>query len=212
MAGFPDLRLLWPLRRPFCFTGRLLASVSRGLSRSCRWTTAESFRRRLSRDPSRSLRNPGRRRGSSGRSAGPCRPANTKLAGRGDLSRGHYDSIQPLSPIRREATQGRGSCRRLNQPGTGVPFPVGLNPLRLNSPCDSSAKPRILAACVAPHGYLSGAAVSPRVCIRPQLRPNDSPPACTGGGGTGGVLPPFPHSTVTLRDARPLRNLGDASG
>ena len=34
VAGFPDLRLLWPLRRPFRFTGRLLASVSRGLSRS----------------------------------------------------------------------------------------------------------------------------------------------------------------------------------
>jgi hypothetical protein len=46
----------------------------------------------------------------------------------------------------------------------------------------SSAKPHFFAACIAPHGYLSGAAISPRVCIRPTLRPNGSSPACTGEG------------------------------
>jgi len=51
-----------------------------------------------------------------------------------------------------------------------------------------------------PHQYLSGAAISPLACIHQQLRPNDSPPACTGCGTT--ALRPFVHSTVTLRDAR----------
>ena len=43
---------------------------------------------------------------------------------------------------------------------TGGPFPVGQNPLRLNSPYDPSAKPRVLVACLAPHEYLSGACCS----------------------------------------------------
>src|SRR5262249_32555928 len=38
VAAFSGLRLLWRLRRPLRFTGRLLASVSRGLPRSRRWT------------------------------------------------------------------------------------------------------------------------------------------------------------------------------
>src|SRR5262245_56877924 len=42
-----------------------------------------------------------------------------------------------------------------------------------------------------PHQYLSGAAISPRVCIPPQLRPNGSSPACTGDGIT---VVPFVHS------------------
>jgi hypothetical protein len=35
-----------------------------------------------------------------------------------------------------------------------------------------------------PHQYLSGAAVSPAVCIHRQLRPNDLEPACPGSGAT----------------------------
>jgi hypothetical protein len=45
----------------------------------------------------------------------------------------------------------------LNQPGTGASFPVGLLPLQVDSPCNHLAKPRLLAACVGPHGYISGA-------------------------------------------------------
>src|SRR4051794_27041359 len=101
-------------------------------------------------------------------------------------------SPSPIVPL--EATQGRSP---LDQPGTGVDFPVGRNPLRLDSPCDLSVKPRFLAAWVGPHGYLSGAALSPPALIRRQLRPKDS------------LLPdkevevlalpePFPHSSPTL--------------
>ena len=64
----------------------------------------------------------------------------------------------------------------------GVLFPVGFLSLRLLTMCVLSAKPGLLAACIAPHPYLSGAAISPPVCIRRTLRPNGSSPACTGDG------------------------------
>jgi len=98
------------------------------------------------------------------------------------------------------ATQGRGPCSRLGQPGTGVDFPVGRNPLRLDSLCDLSVKPRFLAAWVGPHGYLSGAAISPPVFIRRQLRPKDSLLSDKRGGGTGSprAVPSFlNHAYVT---------------
>src|SRR5437764_419705 len=82
------------------------------------------------------------------------------------------------------ATQGRG-LQVFGQPGTGALFPVGLIPLHLDSPCNLSAKPRFLVACVGPHGYISGTAISPLTIISQQLRPKGSPPACTGRGGTG---------------------------
>jgi hypothetical protein len=96
------------------------------------------------------------------------------------------------------ATQGRGLLS-FGQPGAGVTFPVGPNTLQVDSPCNLSVKPRLLAACVGPHGYISGAAFSPRAIIRQQLRPKDSLPACTGVEVL--VRRPFPHSTITLRDA-----------
>src|SRR5438067_10994681 len=75
------------------------------------------------------------------------------------------------------------------QDGTGGCFPVGLNSLRLTSPCYFLVKPGILAACIAPHQYLSGAAISPPVCIHRTLRPNDSSSTCIGNG----IFHPFHH-------------------
>ena len=71
----------------------------------------------------------------------------------------------------------------------GDTFPVGLNSLRLSSPCYLLVKPGILAACIAPHQYLSGAAISPPVCIHRTLRPNDSSSTCIGNG----IFHPFHH-------------------
>jgi hypothetical protein len=48
----------------------------------------------------------------------------------------------------------------------------------LNSPCFLFIKRGLLAAYVAPHRYLSGAAVSPLTSICQQLRPNDASPPC----------------------------------
>jgi hypothetical protein len=80
-------------------------------------------------------------------------------------------------------TQGASHrlCKILRDRGL---FPVGLNSLCLNSPCNLLVKPGILAACITPHQYLSGAAFSPPACIHRTLRSNDSPPAHTGGGAT----------------------------
>jgi len=75
------------------------------------------------------------------------------------------------------------------QDGTGGCFPVGLNSLRLTSPCYFLVKPGILAACIAPHQYLSGTAISPPVCIHRTLRPNDSSSTCIGNG----IFHPFHH-------------------
>jgi hypothetical protein len=70
-----------------------------------------------------------------------------------------------------------------------------------------------LIACVGTHGYLSGAAVSPPVCICRRLRPNSSSPSCKGGGGTGylpGDRSPIPQpSVVTHHDLVVRRGLPD---
>jgi hypothetical protein len=60
--------------------------------------------------------------------------------------------------------------------------PVGRNSLRLDSPCYFLAQPRLLTVGIASHGSLSGAALSPPVCLHRTRRPNGSPPACTGHG------------------------------
>ena len=76
---------------------------------------------------------------------------------------------------------------------TGGEFPVGLNSLRLDSPCNLLVKLDFLAACIAPHQYLSGPAISPLPCIQQALRPNDSPSTHIGGGATD-----FCHSLILL--------------
>ena len=73
------------------------------------------------------------------------------------------------------------------QPRKGDAFPEGLNPLCLLT-LGSLSQAWPLGSLRLPHQHLSGAALSPPVCIRRQLRPNDSVPACTGPGGTG-LLP-----------------------
>ena len=60
--------------------------------------------------------------------------------------------------------------------GEGLYFPKVFHPFVYSS-CDLSAKPDCLAACIAPHRYLSGAALSPLGCIPQTLRPNGSGPA-----------------------------------
>jgi hypothetical protein len=54
---------------------------------------------------------------------------------------------------------------------TGAKFPVGRNPLCLDSPYDLSAKRGLLAACLAPHRYLSGACCSQIPSVRSCLAP-----------------------------------------
>ena len=53
----------------------------------------------------------------------------------------------------------------------GATFPVGRNPLRLDSPCGLSAKPGILVVCLAPHPYLSGACCSQGPSVQSCLAP-----------------------------------------
>jgi hypothetical protein len=77
--------------------------------------------------------------------------------------------------------------RGLGQPETGGSFPQVETRFVLLTMRFLSQAPRLGGLC-PPHGYLSGAAVSPQVCIRPQLRPKDLPTACTGGRGTGSFL------------------------
>jgi hypothetical protein len=80
------------------------------------------------------------------------------------------------------------------QDGTGGSFPVGLNSLRLNLPCYFSVKPGVLAACISPHRYLLGPAISPLLCIQQALRPKDSSPTCIGDG----IFHPF-HQHASWR-------------
>jgi hypothetical protein len=81
----------------------------------------------------------------------------------------------------------------------GGAFPVGENPLRVNSPGDLSAKPGFLAVCIAPHRYLSGPALSPQECILLTRRPKGSSPAWT----VEGTFHPF-HRRASWRTNQTL--------
>lgn len=82
------------------------------------------------------------------------------------------DARSPRSVIRiPEFTLTHTRCPIGQGIETGVKFPVGRNPLRLDSPYDLSAKRGLLAACLAPHRYLSGACCSRRPNVRPRLAP-----------------------------------------
>jgi hypothetical protein len=69
VAGFPGLRLLWHLRRFSGFTGGLSPPFQRSLSRSWLRTLRGRVGGGYRTNPSRSLRNPERRRGRSGGSS-----------------------------------------------------------------------------------------------------------------------------------------------
>jgi hypothetical protein len=77
---------------------------------------------------------------------------------------------QPTDPLN---TAAAPACRMLRQGGI---VPEVFRHF-VDSPCGPSAKPGILAACIAPHQYLSGAALSPPGCLHRTLRPNGSVPA-----------------------------------
>jgi hypothetical protein len=64
-------------------------------------------------------------------------------------------------------------------------FSRRLKSASLLSPYRLLAKPRLLAACLAPHGYLLETAISRCPCIWSSLRFKSSLPACTGSGTTG---------------------------
>ena len=85
-----------------------------------------------------------------------------------------------------------------------------LKPASCSSPCYLFVKPRLLAACVAPHGYLSGPAISPPVCIHRQLRPNDMPASCKAGRTTDSRPSSIPLTRLAAhRHHRLLSSLRD---
>ena len=96
--------------------------------------------------------------------------------------------------------------------GQGVRFPVGPNPLRLNSPCHLFVKPGFLAVCFAPHQYLLGAAFLPPVCIRWQLRPKDASPAVYGRWSYGPTRPPCSFQSSRLVAHGRNRPMATAAG
>jgi hypothetical protein len=67
-----------------------------------------------------------------------------------------------------------------------------LKPASFDSPCYLFVKPGLLAVCVMPHQYLSGPAVSPPTSICRQLRPKDTPIACTTDGVSSQSCSPIP--------------------
>jgi hypothetical protein len=75
VAGFPDLRLLRRLRRSLRLLGRPSALRIREPPTFMMTDSARRFRRRLSTNPSRSLRNPECRQGSSGLPVGTLLPS-----------------------------------------------------------------------------------------------------------------------------------------
>jgi hypothetical protein len=113
----------------------------------------------------------------------------------------HRRGVRPLPRRSRFATPGYAEYYV-----AGGAFPAGAHPLRVNSPCDLSAKPGFLAVCIAPHRYRSGPAVSPQECILLTRRPKGSWPAWTGDG----TFHPFhrraswrTNQTLSSRVARP---------
>jgi hypothetical protein len=133
--------------------------------------STESRRWRLPCDPIRSLRNPNRPKGNSG-----------------DLWR-PLDWYSPVTSLGRPF--GRGCCPIGQGIETGGKFPVGQNPLRLDSPYDFSAKPGLLAACLMPHRYLSGACGSRGRASLPRLAPT----AHWLPDKARGIFHPFCHCT-----------------
>jgi hypothetical protein len=163
--GFPVLRLLWGLRRPYASSGT--APSTYGPPTFTLMHSTEAFRRQLISDPSRSLRNPDR---TAGTQVYHCHPLDWY---RRLTSLGHpLESAIPLDAV------AAPSGKVLRQ---GFLFPWVFRYF-VYSPWASSAKPGILTACLASHRYLSGPALSPLGCIPQALRPNGSSPACTGGG------------------------------
>ena len=119
--------------------------------------SARSFRWRFPVDPIRSSRNPGCQQGNSGLPARAFELAAVSCQFR-QLLTIDYVGVHPLSLIMLRLSYA-GSwfvSQGLNQPETGVTFPVGLNPLRLDSPCDLLVKPGLLATCRSPHRAFQG--------------------------------------------------------
>src|SRR5439155_1542669 len=82
---------------------------------------------------------------------------------------------------------------------TGGWFPEGRNPLRLDSPCYLFAKHGLLGACVAPHRYLSGPALSPPGGIPGSYGPTACRPPVRPAGLR--APSPFAHSILAPRGA-----------
>jgi hypothetical protein len=177
--------------------------------------SAKEVRRRLSRQPIRSLRFPtGREVGQVARSdrwlaqakyANPLTRGNLGYLMARSLSR---KGPRPLSLTRprvpRHSRQSGFGWGRYFQPmqvitRQGSVFPKVETRFVGTRPAPSSSSPACWRHCLAPHRYLSGPAVSPPVCIHRQLRPNDAPATCIASGATDSC--PFAHSTNALRGA-----------
>ena len=146
--------------------------------------SAVTFRRWLTSDPSRSSRYPNR---SAGRTGLPL--TSLRLACQPGQSR---SSVGICSTI------GCGRCPIRQGLEAGVPFPEVFRHF-VCSPWASSAKPRILAACLAPHGYLSGAALSPRIASLRRYAPRAHRLRVQ-------AMEFSTHGISALRGARRLRN------
>jgi hypothetical protein len=155
VAGFPDRRLLWRHRRFPRFTGGFSPPFQ---GKPLTFMTVDSlrlFRWRLLRRTQAAL----------------CGIPNADR-----VTRWPVETARLEQPVSRQPRRGKDSSRVrspspavlrhsyagswpthvFGQPGTGVTFPVGPNPLQVDSPCNLSVKPRLLAACVGPHGTFQG--------------------------------------------------------
>jgi hypothetical protein len=148
----------------------------------------------------RSLRLPERQQGRSGW------PAETRWT--------EPNTPQSRQSLRKHSTLGFVRCPVSvwcpppDYPGysvAGVRFPVGQLSASLSlfdSPYSLFVKHRLLAAWVAPHGYLLRPALSPLRSIPQALRPQDASPAGTGRGATDPNEDRFAHSISALHGAR----------
>jgi hypothetical protein len=148
-----------------------------GLPRSQRWTRRNNLGGDCRYDPSRSLRYPECQQGKAGHLLKPldwyCHVTNLGNHWYSELTFGSFAPPYCLGPVPPDYAD--------YYVGGGL-FPVGRTSLRLDSPYYSSVKRRILAVCLAPHGYLSGPAFSPQGSLSLALRSNDSSPTCIGYG------------------------------
>src|SRR5262245_60734496 len=124
-------------------------------------------------DPIRSLRNPDWR---SGRVGGRSHPLWSSRCS-DDLGH-HRRDLMALDAVTSLSIPGATLGGQVVT-WQGDRFPSVFRHV-VDSPYDSRAKPGLLAACLAPHRSLSGAAVSPLGCIPQTRRPKGSRPSSQG--------------------------------
>jgi hypothetical protein len=129
--------------------------------------SAVTFRRWLTSDPSRSSRYPDRSAGISGLPL-----TSLRLACQTGQSRSSFGICNTI---------GCGRCPIRQGLEAGVPFPVGLSPLRLLTMGLFSQAPHLGGLPRASRVPFRGSSFTSD-CIHPTLRPKGSSSACTGDG------------------------------